>query len=153
MYTRNKVLEQEIKLLSASAEGAKVVAFYDVHLRFTLDYPSPEEAPALKGRLRWLREHEEKLSPAVLERAREEIAMWRRDLAEYISTPQDAYERLKVEGVRGKDGRLGEVRILCEVDDPTGKGVRYVPPEEVRSDAQVEQDAYRSMEELLKQGE
>ena len=98
-----KVLDKEIKLekklLSASAEGAKVVAFYDVHLRFTLDYPSPEEAPALKGRLRWLRKHENELSPAALEKAREEIAMWRRDLAEYISTPQDAYERLMVEAL------------------------------------------------------
>jgi len=48
-------------------------------------------------------------------------------VAEYISTPQDAYERLKVEGVRGKDGKVGDIRILCEIDDPTGKGVQYVP--------------------------
>jgi hypothetical protein len=140
------VLEQEIKLLSKSAGGGKVIAVYDIHLRHTLDYHSPEEAPVLRGKLRWLREHEKELSREALDRARKEIEMWRKDLADYISTPQDAYERLKVEGVRGKDGEVCNIKILCE--DPVGS---YILPEEIPSDAQVEQDAYRSMEELVKQ--
>lgn len=67
-------------------EGAKVIAVYDIHLRYTLDYQSPEEVPVLKGKLQWFREHERELSPAAHERAREEIAMWLRSTSALLRT-------------------------------------------------------------------
>lgn len=143
-YRNWKTVRQELKPVSLEVNGAQVTGIFDVHRLFLLAYATPDDAPVIKGKLRWLEENRVYLSPAQIKAAENEIAMWRSDLAEYISKPQDCWERLKVTAVVA-GGRLADFKVFGE--DPVGGYVllqRVVPTSD-----EVEQGAYSGMAKLF----
>jgi RNA polymerase sigma-70 factor (ECF subfamily) len=139
-----KVTRQEINPVSLEVNGAQITGIFDVHRQFLLAYATPDEAPVIKGKLRWLKENRVSLAPAQIKAAENEIAMWRSDLAEYISKPQNCWERLNVTAVVA-GGRVANFKVFGE--DPVGGYVllqRVVP-----TSNQVEQGAYSGMTKLL----
>jgi hypothetical protein len=75
--------------------------------------------PALKARIEFLKQNETKTSAAQLQAVKEEIEIWKHDFAEYISTPQYCFDRLKLTG-EVSNGSIIPGSVYIYREDPLG---------------------------------
>jgi len=138
---------QEVSCVDSTFDDTYGSATFEVHRRFTLDYDSPSEAPAIKGRLAYLNDHSEKLTQSERAYLEQELDIWLEDITTYIEVPQDCYERIKVVGLLGTDGSIdvGTLRVFGE--GPMGE---YVPLnlDDIPSPMEAQQAAYEGLREI-----
>lgn len=148
-----RVLDTQVTWASEAATRDEIAAVFRIATVHRIDYKRAEDTPALKGRLRFMRDHEAELSASQLERARENIESWRRDLNEYITKDQQAFSIIKVTGKLDAQGRLirDSVDYYIEGDGPDGKGIAYYPynSDDIPTSQEVERDSYEGMKEIV----
>lgn len=148
-----RVLDTQVTWASEAATRDEVAAVFRISIVHRIDYKRAEDAPALKGQLRFMRDHEAELSASQLERARENIEMWRHDLNEYITKDQHGFSIVKVTGKLDSKARLirDSVKFYLEGDGPDGKGIAYYPynPKDIPTSQEVERGSYESMKEIV----
>ncbi|KFD41722.1 hypothetical protein DK28_0206095 [Peptococcaceae bacterium SCADC1_2_3] len=141
-----KLLDLKIRPVSEKLEGTTAEVVFDVERIHLLNYERPELVPALKARIAFLEQNETRLSPAQLKAVREEVEIWKHDLAEYISTPQYCFDRLKLTGEVSNGSIIpGSVRIYRE--GPLGD---YEPArlEDIPTPQQVEKESVEAVKEI-----
>lgn len=141
-----KLLDLKIRPVSEKLEGATAEVVFDVERIHLLSYERPELVPSLKARIAFLKQNETGLSPAQLQAVKEEIEIWKHDLAEYISTPQYCFDRLKLTGEVSNGSIVpGSVRIYRE--GPLGD---YEPArlEDIPTPQQVEKESVEAIKEI-----
>ncbi|HCG99472.1 MAG TPA: hypothetical protein DE036_06695 [Actinobacteria bacterium] len=148
-----RVLDTQVTWASEAATCDEVAAVFRIAIVHRIDYKRAEDAPALKGRLRFMLDHEAELSLSQLELARENIEMWRHDLNEYITKDQHGFSIVKVTGELDSKGRLkrDSVEYYLEGDGPDGKGIAYYPynSNDSPTSQEVERGSYESMKEIV----
>lgn len=141
------MLDLKIRLVSEKLEGATAEVVFDVERIHLLNYERPELVPVLKARIAFLKQNETGLSPAQLHAVRKEIEIWKHDLAEYISTPQYCFDRLKLTGEVSNGSIIpGSVRIYRE--GPLGD---YEPArlEDIPTPQQVEKESVEATKGIV----
>lgn len=153
-----KLISQKITPTSQEVSGTDVAVVFDVERTTRDDYAKADDAPAMKGRLAFLKDNASRLSQDELAIVNREIEEWRSELERYITTDsQPGFERIKAVGKLDSNGKLlpNSVEPYLGGDGPDGKGVRYVPCSLVLKDIptpeQVERDAYNALKLVLKQ--
>jgi len=148
-----RLVDLKISQISQQSNGKEVSAIFNVDTIHRLNYAKAEDAPALKGRLNFLRDYEKQLTAEQLKRANEDIEIWRHDLSEYINTDQQMFSRIKVVGELDSSGKLipASARFYLEVDGPDGKGIIYAPYnlEEIPTSEEVEKDCFNAIRDMV----
>jgi len=136
-----KLLDQKIIQVSADQTNNNVSIIFDISREHILNYAKPEDSPALKGRLNYLQQNGEQLSAKALAQANKDIEMWKHDINEYITTPQNAFERIKVTATLDASGIVQPETVKFFRDDPIGNFIP-ISINEIPSNTSVEQNAF-----------
>lgn len=145
-----KLLDQKITQVSANQFGYDVSIIFDIDRQHLLNFARAEDSPALKGRLAYVEKHGKQLPANALDKANKEIAMWKHDLHEYITTPQNCFDRIKVTATLDTGGTVKPDTVKYYREDAIGN---FVPAslQEIPSNAKVEQDAFDTIKANAKE--
>lgn len=144
-----KLLDSKITLTSNEQSGSHVSAIFDVDRKHLLNYAKAEDAPAVKGRLEFMNKNGKGLSKKQLDKVQKEIAIWKHDITEYITVPQNSFDRIKIEAQLDSNESIipGSVKILGE--GPIGG--EYIPINiaDIPTPDKVKEDAYRTIKKSV----
>lgn len=122
--------------------GSEFEAVFATTITTTPLYTSPEDWPIQKGRIKYLEENQDNLSPEQIQKVKETIDFWNEELRNYIGQPSEGSEFLKVAAKFDGLGKIDEESVRIFSEDPLGN---YNP---VRED----DPSFLTYEELVKQG-
>lgn len=148
--SHHRIVDLKVSSLSSQSNGAEVSALFSVNEKFRLDYAKADDTPALKGKLRFIRDNGKQLSIDQQKRAKENIEMWRHDLNEYITTDQQGYDRYEVVGKLDSNGKpiASSIKLYHEGDGPNGKGIAYYLcdlKKDIPTPQEVEKESYNAI--------
>lgn len=142
-YKHYRVLETEVSLLSQKVTGSFGEAEFKTKVTTLLGCKTPAEWPIQKGKIKYLEENRQNLTPEQIRKVEEEIDFWNKELQEYIEKPSDANDFLKITAEFDERGMLKKNTVKIYSEDPMGK---YLPIEEKNL------PAFKTAEELVNQG-
>lgn len=105
-------------------------------------YTSPEDWPIQKGRIKYLEENQDSLSPEQIKKIKETIDFWNKELCSYIGRPSESNEFFKVAAKFDGLSVINEESVRIFTEDPLGN---YNPVSE-------DEPSFLTYEELVKQG-
>lgn len=140
-YHIEKIVLSEVaqKLNLADSEFEAV---FSTTIITTPRYTSPEDWPIQKGRIKYLEENQDNLSPEQGQKIKEFIDSWNEELRSYIGRPSEGNEFLKVAAKFDGLGAIDEKTVRIFSEDPLGN---YNPVSE-------NEPSFLTYEELVKQG-
>ncbi|MHB9094612.1 MAG: amidase domain-containing protein [Eubacteriales bacterium] len=136
-----KLLDQKVTVVSSNQSGYEVSMVFDVDRKHLLDFAKAEDIPALKGRLAYIQKNGKQLSANGLTKANKEIENWKHDLNEYITIPQNCFDRIKVTAVLDIAGLVKPETVSFYREDPLGNFVT-TSLQDIPSNATVEQASF-----------
>jgi hypothetical protein len=142
-YKHYRVLETEVTLLSQKVNNSFGEAEFKTKVTTLLGCKTPAEWPTQKGKIKYLEENRQNLTPEQIRKVEKEIDFWNKELQEYIEKPSDANDFLKITAEFDKQGMLKKNTVKIYSQDPMGK---YLPVEEKNN------PMFKTAEELVKQG-
>ncbi|WP_052303880.1 hypothetical protein [Desulfofundulus kuznetsovii] len=142
-----KLMDLKINLVSEKIEGTMAEAVFDIERIHLLNYERPEVVPALKARISFLKENENRLSQVQLNAVRKEIEIWKHDLAEYISKPQYCFDRLKLTG-KVSNGLIIPDSVRIYREGPLGD-YEQAKLEDIPDSQQVEKESIDAMNNIV----
>ncbi|AGL02564.1 copper amine oxidase N-terminal domain-containing protein [Desulfoscipio gibsoniae] len=142
-YQHYQVLETEVELLSQKVDDIHVEAEFKTKVTHVLGVDTPAQWPLQQGRIKYLEENRNDLTPEKIRLVEEEIAFWNQELQEYIDKPSDANDFLKITAKLDGTGAIDEDTIKLYSQDPVGN---YLP---INKDTIP---AFKSSKELIEQG-
>jgi len=148
-----KLLETTITVSSQESSGAEVTAIFDIERKFRLNFAKAEEAPAVKGRLAFMKEKSGRLSAKQLRAANKEVEIWQHDIADYIANNQDCFERIKVVGILDSNGKLTPGTIKFYSEGPLGGDYVAISHDKIPTPQAVEKAAYDTISATVKEAE
>lgn len=139
-----KLLDKKVSVVSAEQSGYEVSMVFDVDRKHLLGFAKAEDSPALKGRLAFVQKNGKQLSANALAKANKEIEMWKRDLTEYITTPQNCFDRIKVTAMVNTADIVQPETVKFYREDCNGN---FIPTslQEIPSNDIVEKDAFNTI--------
>lgn len=141
-----KVLDQKITQFASAQSGQDVSITFNIEQKHLLNFAKAEDSPALKGRLKHLQRNGKQLSANALAKANKEIEMWKRDINEYITTPQHSSDRIKVTATLDTSGIVKPDTVKFYAEDPVGN-FSLISLQDIPSNESVEQDAFNTIKE------
>jgi len=147
------LLETSIACHSCSFQDSKVEAVFATTVKHVLAYASPSEVPWQKGRIQFLEENRDRLTPEQVRKVEEQIAFWEAELKEYIRKPEEGSMFLKVEGELDADGNLRPETVKFYYEDPMGDYLPFIRDQwdQFKSAAELEKRGYEEMRRLVEQ--
>ncbi len=90
-------------------------------------YKTPGDFPVQKGKMKYLEENKDKLSPDQIQKAEENIELWNKELLQYIDKPNECNEFLKIKAGFFWMGVIKDDTVEFYSQDPMGN---YLPVKE-----------------------
>lgn len=126
------------------------VGIFDVDQITTVDVERAEDHPRVKGMINYKTENLEKLSNEDLGLVDSQIQQWTDIIDRYRTEPDHSGMRLKISEKIIK-GKLDPATAVIYGEGVMGNDYHPISLKDVPSDEEVEQDAYKSLENMLKQ--
>ncbi|MGB9661278.1 MAG: copper amine oxidase N-terminal domain-containing protein [Moorellaceae bacterium] len=138
---------------SYSIKDSQVEALFGTTVGHELAYDSPSEVPWQKGRIKFLEENRDKLTPEQVRKVEEQIAFWEKELNDYIREPQEANMFFKVMGELNADGNLKPETVKFYYEDPMGNYLPFIKEQwdQFKSAAELEKQGYEEMRQMVEQ--
>ncbi len=133
----------ELELLSYKAEGTVAEAEFLTKVITVMNCDTPSDWPPQMGRINYLAENQEKLSPEILQVVKDKIEFWDLELRQYIGIPGENNEFLKVTADIDGLGMIKEDTVKLYSEEPEGTYVL------VREE---DWPAFKTAEELIQMG-
>jgi len=137
-----RILKTEVSTLSQSITDSKAEADFATKVIKVPLYTSPEDWPTQKGRIKYLKENRNRLSPEQIRKVEETIDFWNQELEMYINEPSESNEWLKVTAEFDGLGVINKNSVKIFSDDGLGN---YYPVKE-------DDPSFLTAEELVSQG-
>ncbi|SFH31450.1 Putative amidase domain-containing protein [Desulfotomaculum arcticum] len=141
-----ELLDQQINHIASAQSGQDVSITFHIERKHLLKFAKAEDSPALKGRLKYIQNNGKQLSANALAKANKEIEIWKRDLNEYITTPQHCSDHIKVTATLDANDKVIPDTIKFYAEDPVGN---FLPTrlQDIPSNETVEQNAFDTIKE------
>lgn len=148
-----RLLGTSIECRSYSVQDSQVEAGFATRVKHVLAYDSPSEVPWQKGRIKFLEENRDKLTPEQVRKVEEQIAFWEKELKEYMGEPQEANMFFKVRGELEADGNLKPETVKFYYEDPMGNYLPFIKEQwdQFKSAAELEKQGYEEMRQMVEQ--
>lgn len=153
MYsTHYKVEKVDISLISSQLYDNKAEAEFLTTVTTVLGSETPQEWPPQKGRIQFLEENRDKLSPEKVKLAEEKIAFWNEELQEYIDNPTDSNMYYKVTAEIDENGVIKDDTVKFYYQDPMGKYLLFNKEDwpQFKTYEELVKEGYEEMQELVK---
>lgn len=137
-----RILETKVSTLSQNITGSKAEAVFTTTVTMVPLYTSPKDWPIQKGRIKYLNENRNKLSPEEIQKVQKVIDFWNQELQMYIDQPSETNEWLKVTAEFDGLGIINEDSVKIFSQDALGN---YYPVKE-------DEPSFLTAEELINQG-
>ena len=114
----------EITPLTLHIADSRAEAEFKTTVWHTMACATPAEWPPQKGRIKYLEENRQKLTPEQIRKVEEKIDFWDQELRGYIGKSTEANEFLKVAAELDGTGAIKKDTVELFYQDPVGK---YLP--------------------------
>lgn len=120
-YQHYRVLNQEITQQSLKISDYQVEAEYQIKVITVPNVATPAEWPSIKGMNKYLQDNAGKLSPAAVQKVKEQIAFWNKEIQGYIDQPADGYDAIQIRVKTDNEDNIVEESVRFYRDDGAGK--------------------------------
>ena len=122
-----RIVETDVSLLSQNITDSQVEAEFSTKVTLIPVYKTPGDWPVQKGKMKYLEENRDKLSPDQIQKAEENIELWNKELLQYIDKPNECNEFLKIKAGFFWMGVIKDDTVEFYSQDPMGN---YLPVKE-----------------------
>lgn len=126
--------------------SGKIEMRWDVNIKHTLNYSTPEMVPVLKGKIKAYNEVKNNLGQSKKNVLEKDINNWKDNLQQYINEPQDANESIKVIGELDNKNKIIPSSLSFYIQNED----EYIPMSEVlkaKTDIDIEQNSYNNFKD------
>ncbi len=138
-----RIVETDVSLLSQNITDSQAEAKYLTKVTLIPVYKTPGDWPVQKGKMKYLEENRDKLSPDQIQKAEKNIELWNKELLQYIDKPNECSEFLKITAGFLWIGVIKDDTVKFYSEDPIGN---YLPVNE------EDWTSFKTAEELVDLG-
>ncbi len=143
----------ELELLSCKSEGSGAEAEFLTKVTTTMNCAGPSDWPPQQGRINYLAENQDQLSPEKLQKVKDKIDFYDHELQQSIGVPGDNNEFLKVTADFDGLGKIVVDTVRFYSEDPEGQYilVREEDWPAFKTAAELIQMGYDEMRQLVEE--
>ncbi|MDD2422404.1 MAG: copper amine oxidase N-terminal domain-containing protein [Heliobacteriaceae bacterium] len=137
------LVETDVSLVLQKIIDGQVEAEFMTKVMLVPVYKTPGDWPVQQGKIKFLEENRDKLSPDQIQKVEANIAFWHKELQEYTGKPGEANECLQIKTGLFWHGKIKADTVKFCYEDPDGK---FLPVKE------IDWLSFKTAEELVNQG-